>query len=63
LNLESMVPVFIKNIYKRDSALLMKVRELYEKMNESQNKLYFSLQGSLEGREFFIFKSRQSWKL
>jgi len=58
-----MVPVFIKNIYKRDSALLMKVRELYEKMNESQNKLYFSLQGSLDGREFFIFKSRQSWKL
>jgi len=56
------VPVFIKNIYKRDSALLMKVRELYEKMNESQNKLYFSLKGSLEGREFFILKSKQSWK-
>ena len=56
------MPVFIKNIYKRDSALLMKVRELYEKMNESQNKLYFSLKGSLEGREFFILKSKQSWK-
>ena len=42
LNLASIVPDLLEIYIKETDALFMKVRKLYEKMQESQNKLYFS---------------------